>query len=146
MRNVCLFWLVTSFIVVFDRITKWLILSRFSLSESIEIIPNFLWFTRIHNTGVAFGFGQGVNWLFAVVALGVIVYLVWNVKQVTENPLLASSCGLILGGAVGNLIDRLLYGYVIDFVDLHWFPAFNVADSALTVAAVGLAVYFWKKD
>jgi len=140
-----LFWLIASFIVVLDRFTKWHILSRFALNETIEVIPNILWFTRIHNTGVAFGFGRGLNWLFIIVAIAVIGYLVWNRKRITENPWLAVLCGLILGGAIGNIIDRVLYGYVIDFVDLHWWPAFNVADGALSIAAVGLAIYFWKK-
>ena len=146
MRNTWLFWLIASFVVLFDRLTKWLVLSRFSLSESIEVIPDILWFTRIHNTGVAFGLGQGLNWVFVIVAVAVIVYLTWNVKRMTGDKWLASSCGLILGGAVGNLVDRLLYGYVVDFVDVHWFPAFNVADSALSIAAVVLAIYFWKKE
>lgn len=115
------------------------------LFESISVLPYFN-LTYVHNTGAAFSFlsdaGGWQRWFFAVLAFVVsIVITVWITRLQKNELMLAAALSMILGGAIGNLIDRLLYGYVIDFVDVyyqnwHW-PAFNVADSAITLG-VGL--------
>jgi signal peptidase II len=138
-------WLpLTGVIIVLDQITKWIIVDRFELYESIRVLP-VLDITRMHNTGAAFSLlaGQGgwQRWLFTALALGVgIAIVVWLGKlKASSQRMLAAALALILGGAVGNLIDRVRLGHVVDFIYAHWneahFPAFNVADASITIGA-----------
>lgn len=135
-------------VVLLDQLTKWLVLSQLPLYHAVTVIPGFFNLTHIRNPGGAFGFmaagGQGVrNLLFigvSIVAMGLIVHFYRSTPR--SHPWLAVSLALIFGGAVGNLIDRLRFGEVVDFLDFyigaaHW-PAFNVADSAITV---GVSVF-----
>ena len=130
-------------VVVVDQLTKVWVTTRFSLYESQEIIPDFFNLTYIINRGAAFGFlngahGQWRHIFFIAVAIAALFFLVIAFKQVKEaSKLLGLSICLIAGGAVGNLVDRVRLGHVVDFLDFyvkghHW-PAFNVADSAITV-------------
>lgn len=144
MRRVGLFLLIAGAIVVLDQLTKWAALAYLMPHEEIAVSP-FLNFVLVYNRGAAFGFLHDApgwqNALFIVIALVacvVIGYLLYRLES--DNRLVAISLVLILGGAVGNLIDRLVYGHVIDFIDVyygswHW-PAFNIADSAISVGAV----------
>jgi len=138
-------WLWLSLLaVILDQASKLAIAGTMQLYESIEIIP-FFKLTYVHNTGAAFSFlseaGGWQRWFFAVLALVISVAIaVWLTRLKEHETLLAVALALILGGAVGNLIDRLAYGYVIDFLDVyygtwHW-PAFNIADSAITVGVM----------
>jgi signal peptidase II len=146
-RPACLgvrpFVLIAGLVVALDQITKQAVLATLALYDVVVVIPGFFNLTHIRNPGGAFGFmaagGQGLrNLLFigaAVVAMGVIVYFYRSTPR--THPYLALALAMIFGGAVGNLIDRLRFGEVIDFLDLfvgryHW-PAFNVADSAITI-------------
>ncbi len=140
-----LFFLVAAVTVVLDLASKALVESRLASFESVEVIEGFLEIVNVRNPGAAFGlFAQNGSWkvtfflLFTTVALGVIL---WVVKKL-ERGARAELCGLalIFGGAVGNLVDRVRYGEVVDFIDFqvaghHW-PAFNVADAAITVGVV----------
>ncbi len=138
-------WLwLTGLAVVLDQASKLAIDASMQLYQSIEIIP-FFNLTYVHNTGAAFSFlseaGGWQRWFFAILASIIsIVLAVWLAKLKKHEILMAASLSLILGGAIGNLIDRVLYGYVIDFLDVyyqswHW-PAFNVADSAITLGVI----------
>lgn len=138
-------WLWLSLLaVVLDQASKLAIADSMHLYESIEIIP-FFKLTYVHNTGAAFSFlseaGGWQRWFFAGLAVVISVAIaVWLTRLQKHETLLAVALALILGGAVGNLIDRLAYGYVIDFLDVyygtwHW-PAFNIADSAITVGVL----------
>lgn len=138
-------WLwLTALTVILDQVTKQMVVASMRLYESIAVIP-FFNITYVHNTGAAFSFlsdaGGWQRWFFAALAFVVsVVISVWLARLKKNEVLLAISLSLILGGAIGNLIDRLLYGYVIDFLDVyyktwHW-PAFNVADSAITLGVV----------
>jgi len=142
------FALIVGLVVILDQITKSLILDKLPLHHAISVIPGFFNLTHIRNPGGAFGFmadgSQGLrNLLFigvSTVAMGLIIYFYRNTPK--SLPYLASALAMIFGGAVGNLIDRLRYGEVVDFLDVyvgtyHW-PAFNVADSAITV---GMTVF-----
>lgn len=133
-------WLWVSFLVLgLDQASKIAIKSSMNLTESIEIIP-FFNLTYVHNEGAAFSFladaGGWQRWLFAGLALIISVMIgFWIARLKKQEILLAVALSLVLGGAVGNLIDRVTYGYVIDFLDVyyknwHW-PAFNIADSAI---------------
>jgi signal peptidase II len=135
-------WLWLSFLaLILDQSSKQIIDTSMQLYQSIPVMPYFN-LTYVHNTGAAFSFlseaGGWQRWFFAGLALTVsVVITVWLARLKNHETLLAVALSLVLGGAVGNLIDRLLYGYVIDFLDVyyqdwHW-PAFNIADSAITL-------------
>lgn len=146
MRDVVMVkWLWLSLLaVILDQGSKLAIASSMQLYESIQIMP-FFKLTYVHNTGAAFSFlseaGGWQRWFFAALALAIsVVIAVWLTRLKKHETLLAVALALVLGGAVGNLIDRLAYGYVIDFLDVyygtwHW-PAFNVADSAITLGVI----------
>lgn len=147
MRNLpMLKWLWLSLLaVILDQASKLVIDGTMQLYQSIPVIP-FFNLTYVHNTGAAFSFlsdaGGWQRWFFAGLASVIsIVIAIWLTRLKQHETLLAVSLSLVLGGAIGNLIDRLAYGYVIDFLDVyvgnwHW-PAFNIADSAITIG-VGL--------
>jgi signal peptidase II len=136
-------------IVVLDQIVKAIIRREIALNESITVIPGFFDLTRVHNTGTAFGFMNATDFPFktiilACIAIGALVALAMYAATLPANQWLARiGLALILGGAAGNLIDRIAEGYVVDFVDLYWsgwhFWAFNVADASITVG-VGLMI------
>ncbi len=131
-------------IVVLDQLTKQWVSSSFSYGESLELLP-FLNLTLVHNMGAAFSFlsdaGGWQRWFFAIVSLIVsVVLIVWLSRLPARQYLLATALALVLGGAIGNLWDRVFLGYVVDFIDVfyqkyHW-PAFNVADTAITIGAI----------
>jgi signal peptidase II len=138
-------WLGLSLLaLILDQASKLVIASSMQLYQSIPI-TSFFKLTYVRNTGAAFSFlsdaGGWQRWLFAVLAILIsIIIAVWLTRLKKQETLLAVALSLILGGAMGNLIDRLAYGYVIDFLDVyyqtwHW-PAFNVADSAITLGVM----------
>ncbi|NOQ81025.1 MAG: lipoprotein signal peptidase [Methylophaga sp.] len=139
-------WL-SAFVVVLDQCSKWVMVSWLSLYETVAVIPYFN-LTMAHNTGAAFSFLAGAGgwqrWFFvgltAVISIGLFIWL----RKLAKTKLEAVSVSLILGGAIGNVIDRLYFGYVIDFLDVyygsyHW-PAFNIADSAIVIGAALLII------
>ena len=132
-------------IVIVDQFTKVLITGLYQLGDSTQV-TRFFNLIRWHNSGAAFSFLNGAagwqRWFFTgigVLAAGVIV---WLLRSHSAQKLFSFALACILGGALGNVIDRLLYGYVVDFLDFHWhgwhFPAFNVADSAISLGAACL--------
>jgi signal peptidase II len=137
---------IVTLIVVADQIVKALVRSRLALHESVTVIPGFFDLTRVHNTGAAYGFLDAVDFpfktvLLACVAVAALVGLgVYATRLDQSQPLTRLGLTLVMGGALGNLIDRVSAGYVLDFVDLYsgnWhFWAFNVADSAITIGVV----------
>ena len=130
-------------VVVLDQIVKAIIRREIELNESIPVIPGFFDLTRVHNTGTAFGFMNATDFPFktvilACIAIGALAALAMYAATLPADQWLARiGLALILGGAAGNLIDRITEGYVVDFVDLYWsgwhFWAFNVADASITV-------------
>jgi len=130
-------------VVVLDQVVKAIVRREMALNESIPVIPGFFDLTRVHNTGTAFGFMNATDFPFktailACVAIGALVALAMYAATLPVNQWLARiGLALILGGAAGNLIDRITEGYVVDFVDLYWsgwhFWAFNVADASITI-------------
>lgn len=135
-------WYALAFaVVVLDQLTKSAASSQLVYGQPVELLP-VLEFTLMHNSGAAFSFlsnaGGWQRYLFTAIAfIASIALMVWLNRMPRSNLLLALGVGLILGGAVGNLIDRVMLGYVIDFVSFHYqqsyFPAFNLADSAITL-------------
>lgn len=137
-------FVLTGIILVLDQVTKNMIISRFRLGESIPIITDYFNLTYVQNKGAAFGILAQANPAFRVpffiivplIALGTIAFVF---KKIGDKDIkLSVALSLVIAGAIGNLVDRLTLGYVIDFLDFHWrwgyhFPAFNVADSAICV-------------
>lgn len=138
-------------VVALDQATKYLIEHRLALFQSVTVLP-VLQITRLHNPGAAFSFladGSGwQRWLFTLLAIIVSVALTSWLRRIDPGArVLACAVALIIGGAIGNLIDRLRLGHVIDFIYAHWgqhyFPAFNVADSAICIGAGLLLLDTW---
>ena len=133
------------FVIVFDQITKWWALEELGSGRVIEIFWT-LQFRLVRNTGIAFSQGEGLGPIFAVLIVVVVLFVVrWGTQMQSKSTSLA--VGLIVGGAIGNLIDRafrsdagFLKGGVVDFVDFQWWPVFNVADAAIVVGGV---MMFW---
>ena len=139
-------WLGLAFILLLaDQFTKILIVGYYHLGDSTPV-TSFFNVVRVHNTGAAFSFLAGASgwqrWFFTGVGLVAAAVIVWMMRTHPGQKLFCFALACILGGAIGNVIDRLLYGYVVDFLDFHWagwhFPAFNLADSAITLGAACL--------
>jgi signal peptidase II len=139
-------WLGLALIIcIADQFTKTLILGNYKLGDSTYVL-NFFNIVRAHNTGAAFSFLQNAGgwqrWLFTGIGVVATIFIIWMLRSHAGQKLFAFALACILGGAVGNVVDRLMHGYVVDFLDFHWsgwhFPAFNVADSAITIGAACL--------
>lgn len=129
-----------------DQMTKLLVVSRLSLHESISLLPGIFTITRIHNSGIAFGLFPGLPDLFMVVTIiSMFIVLYFYLTAKPRGVLLTVGCGLILGGAAGNLIDRFRLGYVVDFLYFSFWPAFNVADSSVSIGVGLLLIFFYLK-
>ncbi|MEO9276071.1 signal peptidase II [Marinomonas sp. 5E14-1] len=155
-KRVQRWWALALILFALDWVTKQAVEAYLSYGQEILLLP-FFDLTLRYNTGAAFSFlaqaGGWQRWFFSVVALAVVVGISWRlIKIANENRWEALSLSFILGGAIGNLYDRLVYGHVVDFIQLHWqqawyFPAFNVADSAITVGVILMLLesFFVKK-
>ena len=138
-----LLWIgIAALIVVIDQFTKVLVLGSFRYGEGVPV-TSFFNLVRVHNLGAAFSFlsnaGGWQRWFFTGLGTVAALVMVWLLRSHAGQRLFSSAISFILGGAIGNVIDRLLHGYVVDFLDFHWagwhFPAFNVADCAITAGA-----------
>jgi len=146
-------WLSLAFIIILlDQITKVLIVGNYKLGDS-TVVTSFFNVVRAHNTGAAFSFlanaGGCQRWFFTGIGIAAALFITYLLKAHAGQKLFSFAMACILGGAIGNVIDRVLYGYVVDFLDFHWsflsplfhgghFPAFNIADSAISIGAVCL--------
>ncbi len=155
MKNTGLAWLwLTLLSLALDQISKYWVSTHMALYESIEVLP-FFNLTHVHNLGAAFSFladqGGWQRWFFTLIAVvASVVFTVWLARTPRKNTLLSIAIALMLSGALGNLIDRVLFGYVIDFLDFyvnsyHW-PAFNVADSAIFIGAALMILESFTQD
>jgi signal peptidase II len=141
-------------IIVADQFTKTLILGWFQLGDS-RPVTGFFNLVRVHNTGAAFSFLAGAGgwqrWFFVGIGAAASIFIVWMLRNHAGQRLFCLALAMILGGAIGNVVDRLLHGYVVDFLQFRfaileplfpggYFPSFNVADAAITLGAIGLIV------
>lgn len=138
--------LITFSVLILDQITKWIVKSFIFSVYQVEIIKGFLYISMIKNTGAAFGILQQQRLFLILVPIVILLLFVYYYKDIPKDTLAWVSAGLILGGALGNLTDRLILGYVIDFVHFTFWPAFNVADSAISIGAVLYAYLLVRKD
>lgn len=119
-------------IIAVDQLTKAAVRASFSVGESVPVIDGVLWLTHVHNTGAAFGMLAGWGWAFVAVSVAVLAVIGWAALVARpESGVVRLGLALVAGGAAGNLIDRVLAGGVTDFIDVGWWPVFNVADIAL---------------
>ncbi len=140
--------------VIADQTVKWLVRTRLDLHEGVDVIPGFLSLTRVHNTGAAYGLMNDVDFPFKTVVMTLVAcaaiagLALWGATLEAGQQLARKGLAFVLGGAVGNLIDRVTAGYVLDFVDVYYgtwhFWAFNVADAAITIGvALMLLDFLW---
>lgn len=144
-KNIIIFS-TTLLVVILDQLTKFAIKKNFELNQSIPLIKNILHLTYVTNTGSAFGLFKEFNIfliLFSMVVITVVLYYIKKIKQ--NEKVLQFSIGLLLGGTIGNLIGRIFYGFVVDFIDFRIWPVFNIADSAVTISVILLIILLWKK-
>jgi signal peptidase II len=141
-------WLGLALVIfIADQFTKTLIVGYYQLGDS-TYVTSFFDVVRVHNTGAAFSFLAGASgwqrWFFITLGLVVAVFIVYMLRQHASQKLFAFSMASLLGGAIGNVVDRMLHGHVVDFISLHYagwyFPAFNVADMAITAGAIGMVL------
>lgn len=148
-------WLgLAAIVLLLDQFTKVLIVGNFQLGDSVTV-SSFFNVVRVHNSGAAFSFLAGASgwqrWFFVGLGLVASAVIVWMLKRHPEQRLFCFAVAMILGGALGNVIDRLWHGYVVDFLQFHWgflapmfpggyFPSFNLADSAITLGAICLVL------
>lgn len=136
---------VAAVVVTLDQLTKaWIVQTLGVEGNSIPLVGDWLKFTYVKNTGVAFGMGQNFPYFFTITSIVISIAALYFYRNHLPNksPLIQLTVGAILGGAVGNIIDRLRYGYVVDFVHVTWFPGiFNLADACISCGVVLLAGY-----
>ena len=138
-----LFYTTAVFIVVCDQVSKWAVVSRLPYGAREPVLGKFLYLTHTHNTGGAFSLLQAHNYWFVLIAGIAVFALAYAFHRSARRDLWVSAAlALALGGAIGNLIDRVRFGYVVDFFDVQFWPVFNVADSAISVGIVILTFTF----
>ena len=140
-RRGLLFFVIAGAVVVGDQVSKAAVRADMAIGESLPVIDGVFWLTHVENTGAAFGMLRGQQWLLIATAaamLAVVAYVMVQLRPL--DSWVHWALALVSGGAIGNLIDRVLTGAVTDFFDLGWFPVFNVADIALDVGVVVLVV------
>ncbi len=145
-RRFILWLCIAAIVFLCDQISKSLILSYFRLGDGRVVLENYFNIVRVHNPGAAFSFMASADgwqrWLFTAIGLLAAVFITALIKSNASQKLFSFALAFILGGALGNVLDRVMYGYVVDFLDFYtgdWhFPAFNLADSAITLGAICL--------
>ncbi len=135
-KNIIDPFFITAFVVIIiDQVTKFF---ASKITAPIQVIGTFLELDLVHNTGAGFGILQGWRWPLILIALIIIGVIIWQSRRYKDDLMTYIFLGLVLGGAIGNLIDRIYVGYVIDFISFSFWPAFNAADSAITIGVIGL--------
>ena len=133
-------------IILIDQLSKFFVRNNFQLNQPIPIINNIFHLTYIQNTGAGFGILKAQTLILIFVSIAVIGIIFYNFDKIKNKEILLQVLvGFVLGGTIGNLIDRMAYGHVIDFLDFRIWPIFNFADSFVTIGIIGLIIYLWKK-
>lgn len=145
------FYIIALFVIALDQLTKWLIVKNLELGESIKVIEDFLYITSHRNKGAAWGILQGQMWFFYIITVIVVIGIIYYIQKAAKGKwLLGISLGLMLGGAIGNFIDRVFRKEVVDFVNTYIFgydfPVFNVADASLVVGVGMLMVQMFLEE
>ncbi len=140
-------WLTALAVLVLDQLSKHYVATTFMPGESRIAIPHVLWWTYVQNTHGAFGLFGDSAWLLIAMALGVLAIFWFAFRDLAARSLwVRIAFGAIVGGAAGNILDRLQHHFVVDFIDLRWWPVFNVADSCITVGVCVLVLGTFARD
>ena len=131
-------FIIVATVIILDQASKFLAIRYLQLNAPVPLIKNFLNLTLVYNRGGAFGIFQNQLLLFVLVSFFAVGLIFYNLRNKSNSIILKVVLSFILGGAIGNLIDRLRFGFVIDFLDLRIWPVFNIADSVITIAALFL--------
>ena len=131
-----IFWSITIIIIVIDQTAKYII-------NALQ--PNTFFLRTVHNTGAGFGILQNQTFMLGILSALVAIAVIFFYRKIPQEKWPQVLWALFLGGVIGNLIDRIFRGYVIDFIEVGFWPAFNIADAAISIAAIGLIIYFWKR-
>lgn len=134
------FFSLAALIILLDQLTKYLVLKL-----QPELHLNFFALHLIKNTGAAWGLLKNQIFSLTIISTVVVIFIIYLYPRIPKQKIPQISTALFLAGTFGNLIDRLARKFVVDFIDLSFWPAFNLADAAITLGAIGLVVYFWKK-
>ncbi len=135
--------LVSIVVIIVERVIKFYITEYLRIGESIPVIGNVLMITRTENLGAGFGILRGYNYMFIIAAIIVLGLIVYFYNTIIYDRLLVFAFAFLLGGTVGNMMDRLFFGHVIDYITLSFWPTFNLSDIALTVGVTLLLVYMY---
>ena len=138
-------FVLIALVLVLDQLTKWLVRTHFLLGESYDVIDGIFSMTYIENKGAAFGLGEGNAFVFILVAVLVSVIMIYYYKKQEKNFWLSLGVSLILSGAWGNLIDRVMKSSVTDMFNFHIWPVFNIADIAVCLGCLFLIIYVFKE-
>lgn len=143
--------ILTIAILIIDQLTKIIAIDNLKDGNTINIVGDFVNLTYVENYGAGFGILQNARWLFIIVTIAIIIAMIYFAKTNKNNTMLKISVYILLGGAIGNLVDRILRGYVVDFIDIRFgelydFPVFNIADIAVVIGAILLAVAIFKQE
>lgn len=146
-----IYYLIALAIIAIDQISKWLIVAKMEIGESFSIIENVLYITSHRNRGAAWGILEGQMWFFYIVTIVVTVVLIYFLRTWAKGKMLLSlGISFMLAGAIGNFIDRLFRGEVVDFIDVYIFtynyPIFNIADSSLVIGVIIMAIQMIKEE
>jgi signal peptidase II len=137
--------LIALVVFIIDQATKFITANFMYLGQSIPLINNVLHLTYVQNQGAGFGLMQGYRIFFIVFSFIVLAYLIFKWNNIPQEFNVSFPLGLALGGLFGNLIDRAIQGFVVDFIDFRIWPVFNIADSAISIGIVWIVIYMWKK-
>ena len=142
-----LFWMAAALAFALDQYTKRLVVSGFASGESRVAVPHLLYWTYVQNHAGAFGLFGTQPWLLVGMAVAVLAAFWFAFRDLAaQSPLVRMAFGAIVGGAVGNIVDRFHFGYVVDFIDLRWWPVFNVADSCITIGVALLLIASLRRE
>lgn len=148
-----IFALTAGMVLLLDQLSKWYVISTFTLGQSRRVIEHFFHFTYVRNPGAAFGIladNQLRLPFFIGISIVAVIGILWYLRRTEDKPWQQLALGLVFGGAIGNLIDRVRFQEVIDFIDVHWYnyhwPAFNLADSAICVGVGILLLCSWREE
>jgi len=145
------YYIIALIVIILDQWTKWLVVKRMELGESITVIENWFYITSHRNRGAAWGILQGQMWFFYLITVIVIIGIVLYIQKAAKGRrLLGVALGLMLGGAIGNFYDRVVHKEVVDFIHTYIFnynfPIFNIADSALVIGVGLLMIQMWQEE
>ncbi|WP_141431261.1 signal peptidase II [Bacillus sp. 03113] len=146
-----LYYIIALFVITLDQLTKWLIVKNMEIGESITIIDHFLYIVSHRNQGAAWGILQGKMWFFYLITVVVIIGIIYYIQKAAKGKrLLGVALGMMLGGAIGNFIDRVVRKEVVDFINTYIFgydfPVFNIADSSLVIGVGLLMIQMLKEE